>query len=227
MPQITAIILASGNGSRFGRPKQFALLGGLPVLIRTLQPFQQNKLITSIIIVTRKTDCRQVEELTVRHHMDKVIMVVPGGDSRQESSRLGVDSCPTNSDFVLIHDGARPLVSTALLQRLITALLTCPAVNTVIDTADTIIELDAGNFIKSIPERSRLRRCQTPQGFDYQLIKEAHEHAIRQGLRGITDDCGLVLAMGGKVFTVAGEESNIKITYEQDLQLAEKIINNG
>ncbi len=227
MPQITAIILASGNGSRFGRPKQFALLGGLPVLIQTLQPFQQNPLITSIVIVTRKIDCRRVKELAFRHQLDKVIRVTPGGASRQESSRLGVNSCPPDSDFVLIHDGARPLVSAALLQRLITALHTYPAVNTVIDTADTIIELDAGNFIKNIPDRNRLRRCQTPQGFDYQLIKEAHEHAIRQGLREITDDCGLVLAMGGRVFTVAGEETNIKITYEQDLQIAEKIINNN
>ncbi len=227
MPQITAIILASGNGSRFGSPKQFALLAGLPVLIQTLQPFQQNPLITSIVIVTRETDCRQVEELTASHHMDKVIRVTSGGASRQESSRLGVDSCPVDSDFVLIHDGARPLVSANLLQRLITALHTYPAVNTVINTADTIIELDADNFIKSIPDRSRLRRCQTPQGFAYRLIKEAHQYAIHQGLREITDDCGLVLAMGGKVFTVAGEETNIKITYEQDLQIAEGLINNG
>ncbi|HFQ81266.1 MAG TPA: 2-C-methyl-D-erythritol 4-phosphate cytidylyltransferase [Desulfobacterales bacterium] len=227
MPQITAVILASGNGSRFGRPKQFALLAGLPLLIRTLLPFQQNQLVTSIVIVTREADCHQVEDMLVSHHMDKVIRVIPGGASRQESSRLGVNGCPVNSDFVLIHDGARPLVSAALLQRLITALHTYPAVNTVINTADTIIELDTGNFIKSIPDRNRLRRCQTPQGFRYQLIKEAHEYAERHGLREITDDCGLVLAMGGRVFTIAGEETNIKITYEQDLQIAERLLDNG
>ncbi len=227
MPQITAVILASGNGSRFGRPKQFALLAGLPLLIQTIRPFQQNPLITSIVMVTREADCHKVENMIISHQMDKVIRVTPGGASRQESSWFGLKSCPANSDFVLIHDGARPLVSAALLQRLIMALHSYPAVNTVINTADTIIELDSNNFIKNIPDRSRLRRCQTPQGFHYRLIKEAHQYAIRQGLREITDDCGLVLAMGGKVFTIAGEETNIKITYEQDLQIAEKLISNS
>lgn len=225
MGSTIAIILASGTGTRFQQetPKQFTKLAGLPVLVHTLKPFQACREIDGIIVVTNRQYSDTVWDLGKRYGIGKMIKVVTGGDSRQESSRIGLDCCPQDTEFVLIHDGVRPFVSSAIIFRLLRALTRHEAVDTVIPSADTIVAVDSEGCIDHIPDRACLRRGQTPQAFRYDLIRAAHKYADEFGTANATDDCGLVLNMGHKVFTVSGEEENIKITYPLDLHMADKL----
>ena len=225
MWNIKAVILASGTGTRFNdnRPKQFVKLAGLPVLVHTLKVFQANGRISEIIVVTQAEHVEQVWEYVHQHGLNKTVKVVVGGDSRQESSRIGIECCGDDTDYVLVHDAVRPFVTNRILEDLIAAVQVHGAVDTVIPSADTIVEVDCAGFIKSIPNRSALRRGQTPQAFDYRLVRDAHHQAAGDGVENATDECSLVLRMGHKVFVVEGDEQNIKITYPLDLHIADKL----
>jgi len=221
----TSIVLASGSGLRFGdnHPKQFTKLAGLPVLVHTLKVFNTFPGIDRVIVVTNEEYVEHVWDLVNKYGLSKVHTVVSGGATRQESSRIGLACCDSDTDFVLIHDGVRPFVSHQVLHRLVEAVRVHGAVDTVIPSADTLVEVDEGNFIRNIPDRSRFRRGQTPQAFSYPLILQAHHLSRDAGIENSTDDCALVLRMGHPVFVVEGEEQNIKITYPLDLHLADKL----
>ena len=225
MNEFTAIILASGTGLRFGdnQPKQFTKLAGLPVLVHTLRSFDSFSGVEKIIVVTNDEFVEHVWDLVGNHGLKKVHKVVAGGATRQESSRIGLECCDPGTDYVLIHDGVRPFISHPVLQRLVEAVKEHHAVDTVIPSADTLVEVDENNFIRNIPDRSRFRRGQTPQAFAYPLILEAHRRALTDGIENSTDDCALVLRIGKRVYVVEGEERNIKITYPLDLHLADKL----
>ena len=223
--KIKAIILAAGSGERFseGTPKQFVKLAGLPVLVHTLKTFELCRKIDEIIIVTLGAYVETSWQIVKEYQISKVKKIVIGGDTRQESSKIGIDCCGVDTNYVLIHDAVRCFLSPSILDDIIDAVQKYGAVDTVIPTADTIVEVDATGFIKGIPDRSILRRGQTPQAFEYNLIREAHERAIKEGLSASTDDCALVLRKGEKVYTVPGDEKNIKITYPIDLHIADKL----
>ena len=225
MPDIKAIILASGAGSRFNdnTPKQFVKLAGLPILVHTLRVFQTCSRISQIVVVTREQYVEQVWEYVHHYALDKVQKVVAGGETRQESSRIGIECCGDDTDYIMTHDAVRPFLSQRVLEDMIDAVIKHKAVDTVIPTADTIVEVDRDSFVSFIPERSALRRGQTPQAFDYRLIRKAHEQALNDNLENSTDDCALVLRMGEKVFVTPGDEQNIKITYPLDLHIADKL----
>jgi len=222
---ISSIILASGTGLRFGdnQPKQFTKLAGLPVLVHTLKSFETFPGVDKVIVVTNEEYVDHVWDLVGKHGLKKIHKVVSGGATRQESSRIGLECCDPDTEYVLIHDGVRPFISHQVLQRLVDGVTNHGAVDTVIPSADTLVEIDENNFIRNIPDRSRFRRGQTPQAFSYPLISEAHRQARTDSVENSTDDCALVLRMGHKVFVVDGEEKNIKITYPLDLHLADKL----
>lgn len=222
---VSAIILSSGTGARFkdDTPKQFAKLAGLPVLVHTLKAFQLFAPVDRIVVVTCKEYVDTVWKLVASHLLDKVIKVVVGGATRQESSHIGLECCRDETEFVLVHDGVRPFISTQVLQRLVDAVPRHEAVDTVISSADTLVKVDAEGFITEIPDRSRFRRGQTPQAFRLDLVLRAHEQAQKDGVTNATDDCGLVLRLGHPVYCVAGDEHNIKITYPIDLHIADKL----
>lgn len=225
MEKISAVILASGTGERFGdrTPKQFIKLAGLPLLVHTLRAFQSFALVSRVVVVTNEVYVDDVWELVSLHRLDKVVKVVVGGATRQDSSRIGLDCCPPETDYVMIHDGVRPFLGQDVLQRLVAAVKEHKAVDTVIPSADTLVQIDEQGFISDIPDRSRFRRGQTPQAFDFNLIRRAHEAAEKRGTHNSTDDCRLVMELGHKVYTVLGHEQNIKITYPLDLHLADKL----
>ncbi len=222
---VTAVLLASGTGLRFGdnQPKQFTKLAGLPVLVHTLKSFDTFVGVDKVIVVTNEEYVDQVWEMVGKHGLKEVDKVVAGGASRQESSRIGLECCDPDTEYVLIHDGVRPFISQQVLQRLVDAVREHGAVDTVIPSADTLVVIDENNFIRNIPDRSHFRRGQTPQAFSYPLILEAHRRAGESGIENSTDDCSLVLRMGRPVYVVEGEEQNIKITYPLDLHLADKL----
>ncbi len=224
-PIIKAIILAAGKGDRFENetPKQFVKLAGLPLITHTLKIFNNYPDIKEIIIVTLKEYIEKTWELVSLYGLNKVTKIVLGGATRQESSKIGIDCCGADTDFLLIHDSVRPFLSNFALKKMIEAVKKYKAVDMVIPSADTIVEVDKRNFIVNIPDRAKHRRGQTPQAFEYSLIKKAHEKAIKDNLSNFTDDCSLVLRLGHKVYTVNGEEQNIKITYPLDFHIADKL----
>jgi 2-C-methyl-D-erythritol 4-phosphate cytidylyltransferase len=224
--KIKALILASGSGSRINReiPKQFLELSGSPLIIHTLKPFEKCRNIDELIIVTLSDYIDKTWEFVNRYRLTKVKKIIPGGKTRQESSRYGIDACGDDTKFVLIHDAVRPFITNNLLNRLLKALDQHDAVVPVIPSTDTIIGTDRKGFIINIPNRSKLWRVQTPQAFEYQLIKEAHIIALNGGINNSTDDSALLLRIGHPVFTLKGDEKNIKITLPIDFYIANKIL---
>lgn len=222
---INAIILAAGKGKRFSGdiPKQFVKLAGLPVIVHTLKVFQKNESIDKIIVVTNKENVEEVWEYARKYDLNKIYKVCVGGKTRQESSYVGLMSCPKGTKYVLIHDAVRPFVDDRIINDLVNTVKKYKAVDTAIPSADTIIRVNNDNFIEEIPNRNYLRRGQTPQAFEYNLILDAHKKAIEDDIKNATDDCSLVLRLNKPVYVVDGNEHNIKITYPIDIHIADKL----
>jgi len=220
-----AIVLAGGIGVRMeaSRPKQFLDLSEKPIIIHTLERFEKNIQISLVAVVCHMDYVEYLDELVKKNGLKKVYKIIPGGETRQESSFIGIKNCSPGTECVLIHDAVRPFIDDKIIEDTLTAAKETGAAGTVIDTADTIVVTE-GHFIKEIPDRKNLKRIQTPQGFCYKTITEAHEWALKKGIKDATDDCGLVLAMGRPVRAVSGSVFNIKITDQADLSLAEKFI---
>ena len=223
-----AIVLAGGSGSRMknGTPKQFLELAGEPVILHSLKRFEADDRITGIVVVCREDYIGKLNELLKEKGIKKVRKIVPGGMTRQESSFNGLKNCPPGTDIVLIHDSARPFVDDKIVKRTIDAARQTGASTAVTESRDTIIGIEGGTAV-NILSRKKLRRVQTPQGFRFRTIKEAHKYALKQNIRDATDDCALVMAMGRPVKPVKGSESNMKITTLTDLYLAEQLSRGG
>jgi len=218
---ITAVVLASGSGTRFGGevPKQFVKLAGKPIVEHTLEVFDSHRGIGAIVLVVHPDWADRCQEFAAR--MTKRTVVVLGGPTRMDSSYAGIMAVPGGTTHVLIHDAVRPFIRHETISEIIDALGQYDAVDTVIPTADTIVSV-FDNLIQEIPDRSPLRRGQTPQGFELELIRQAHNAARQDKVEGATDDCRLVLRLGKPVFCVPGSLDNIKITEEFDLFTAER-----
>ena len=222
-----AIILASGTGSRSGLDilKQFFTVKNKTLLEYSIEAFEKNKFIDEIIIVSHIEHIDRVKEIIKKRDYIKVKNIVAGGETRQESSFNGVFSVEDEEANVLIHDAVRPFVGQRIIDDCINALQFCKAVNVAVETSDTIIELDDENNLKSTLKRNALRRVQTPQGFDINLIKQAHKKAFDGKKKTFTDDCSLIEYYNlSKIKVIEGDMNNIKITYPQDLKLAEFLI---
>lgn len=222
-----AIILASGVGARLGLdiPKQFFEIRNKTVLEYSILAFQKHNNIDEIIVVSHPDYISRVKEIVQNGNYSKVSQIIAGGKTRQESSYNGVSAVEYANAKVLIHDAVRPFVTERIIDDCITALDEYKAVNVAVESSDTILEIDNDNCIKSIPQRKYLRRVQTPQGFDLQIIKKAHELALQKKDLFFTDDCGLVKEFDlAKIKVIEGEEFNIKITYPSDIKIAENII---
>ena len=219
-----AIILASGTGNRYGAeiPKQFVKIAGKTVFEHTIEVFQKSKYIDSIIVVITPEYRYFAEELLLKNKFDKVIKLLNGGEIRKDSSYIGVNSIEEEDANVLIHDCARPFVTQKIIKDCVTALKNYNAVNVAIPATDTIITVK-DNCIDDIPKRENLMQSQTPQCFRLSLIKKAHE--LSKNDNNFTDDCGLIVKYElSKIYTVKGDNQNIKITYASDIYLAEEII---
>lgn len=222
----TAIVLASGTGARFRSetPKQFLKLAGRMVLEHTLGAFEHHARIDAVVIVCAADNRLLVKEIVNRNDFRKVKQIVTGGATRQESSASGIAAVADGEDKVLVHDAVRPLLDHGTIDRCLDALDESDAVDTGIPSGDTIIRLDETDHIAEIPERVMLRLGQTPQGFRAGLLREAHRRAANDTNLKVTDDCGLILRYGlGSVKVVAGDVSNIKITYPSDIYLADRL----
>lgn len=217
------IILASGTGNRYGSdiPKQFVKIAGKTVFEHTITIFENSKEIDEIIVVITPEYRHFGEELIIKNNFKKISKLLNGGETRKESSYIGINSIEDEEANVIIHDCARPFLSQRIIKDCVKALDMYNAVDVAILSADTIIKVK-NNIIEKIPERKYLRRGQTPQCFKLSTIKKAHE--LSKNDSNFTDDCGLIVKYGlGNVYVVDGEGENIKITYPEDIYMADRL----
>ena len=225
-----AIILAGGKGTRMGivdQPKQFIDIYGKPIMIHTLEMFDIHEQIDAICIVGLKEWHEDIKIWVRKFEINKVKWIVEGGDTRQESVFNGLKEIENDisaEDVVVIHDAARPLISHRIITDNIEAAKKYGAVDTVIPSADTIIQSKDNETIASIPVRKELYLGQTPQSFKFSTIWEAHNSADEETLQNATDDCRLVLSYGKNVHLVEGDKLNFKITTMEDLLLLKSIV---
>lgn len=218
---VIAIVPAAGLGTRFGgkRSKQFAMLGGKPLVIRALETFQSMPEISEIIPVIREQEIAGCTSLFREFGITKAGQIAPGGRERQDSVYSGLQLIRDRSATVLIHDGARPLVEPKTIRSALRALKGCDGVVVGVTPKDTIKELH-GLTIKATLRRDNLFAVQTPQIFPYRVIAEAYERAMGESFYS-TDDSALVERYGGRVTAVTGSYLNIKVTTPEDLAIAE------
>ena len=222
-----AIILAAGSGERFSGPlpKQFLKIAGRSLLEICLERFQEHPGIDGIVLVCPAVHLSRAEKTVAAGSFAKVKDILPGGKTRQESSFIGVAAASAEVENILIHDAARALVAPAVVSRVLEALAGGMAVMAALPAGDTIVRVDAEAVLTAVLDRSKLKLAQTPQGFKLEIIRQAHELARAAGIRNASDDCSLVLRYKlAPVTTVPGDPGNIKITYPEDLAIAEAIL---
>ena len=217
-----AIIVFAGSGTRIHSdiPKQFIKVNDIELVVYTIRKFEENPHIDKIILVTSKDFVQLVESLVVKYEFKKIDKIVVGGKTRQESVRLGLEAAEfNNEDNVLIHDGDRPLVSNAIINNAILLLDEYDAVCPVLDKSEEIVEIS--NKGREALVGNKLVSIQTPQGFKFGLIKNAHQNGKNAVFN---DDIGLVEGQI-EVKYFDGEKENFKITEDIDLAYFKKILN--
>ena len=215
---VPAIIVAAGASIRMGVNKQFILLGSIPVIAHTLLKFENSPVISRIILVARDEDIFALQMLCEKYNISTLSDIVCGGKSRQESVLKGFSRIAENETAVLIHDGARPLVSENIISSVAEALKVYPAVTCAVKLKDTVKQVDKdGKIIKNLP-RDELVAVQTPQGVKVKEYLEAVKKCKDVSL--LTDDMSVMEAAGYECITVEGSYKNLKITTKEDIAAA-------
>jgi 2-C-methyl-D-erythritol 4-phosphate cytidylyltransferase len=221
-----AVVLGGGVGQRIGLPlpKQFVKVAGKPIIEHTLEVFESSADVDEIVVVMTAGHLAATEEIVQRGGFAKVSRVVQGGATRNESTLRALEALGDQECNVLFHDAVRPFVTHAIIGDCVAALREHAAVDVVIPSADTIVVADR-DVLTGIPERSTLRRGQTPQGFRISTIREAYKLAAEDPDFAATDDCGVVLRYLPEVpiALVHGSEQNMKVTEPVDLFIADKL----
>jgi 2-C-methyl-D-erythritol 4-phosphate cytidylyltransferase len=221
-----AIIPAAGRGSRIGlkTPKTFLDLGGVPLLARAIGLLAASRRIDLIQPVLPRTHLARFRSVILaRHRWAACRPAVAGGRERQDSVAAGLRALPDEVEFVVIHDGARPFATTALVERVLAAARRHGAAIAAVPVQDTVKRVSADLFLDGTLDRRELWLAQTPQAFSVALLREAHAQARDTGVAG-TDDAALVEALGHPVRVVPGSRLNFKITTREDLLLARMIV---
>ena len=222
-----AVVLAGGSGSRVGLniPKQLLKVAGRTILEHTVEAVHACEEVSEILVVMAEEFVPVAERLLLRPGLPKVVRVLPGGADRGASTRRALDALGDEECNVLFHDAVRPLLSRRVVTECVQALRSYEAIDVATSSADTIVRVDEQDRIADIPDRTRLRRGQTPQGFRLSVIRRAYELAEADGSFTATDDCGVVLHYLPEVpiFVVPGDEQNMKVTYPVDLFIVDKL----
>ena len=217
-----AIIVAGGSGTRLGgeKPKQFLLVNKKPILLYSVEKFDRHPLFDGIVLVVNEQFISEVKKYIQEFNIQKVIAVVPGGATRQQSVFEGlkkVKEFAGDNDVVLVHDSARPLVSEKIISDNIALAEQYDSVCTAVPCFNTIFQSNDGTSVSSVPNRKELFEGQTPQTFRFSLIYKAHLNALEKGVVDASDDVSLITLLGEKTHLVLGDPLNIKITTSKDL----------
>ncbi|MGI6007939.1 MAG: 2-C-methyl-D-erythritol 4-phosphate cytidylyltransferase [Ruminococcus sp.] len=220
----TAIVLAAGSGKRMGTrvQKQFLDIGGKPVLYYSLKCFQDSAIIDEVILVTGEKEIEYCQaNIVQKYNFTKIRKVVAGGEERYDSVYEGLKNCE-NCKYVFIHDGARPFVDEEMLQRALETVKTCGACVAAVPSKDTVKIVDEDEVIADTPDRSKVWIVQTPQVFDYALVRRAYDKMMKCAHSQVTDDAMAVELMEHwPVKVTKGSYYNFKITTPEDMLLAE------
>ena len=226
----TAIVLAAGQGKRMHSKiqKQFLEIGGKPILYYSMECFQKSPLIQDIILVTGEDMISYCQsEIVEKYGFTKVCKVTAGGKERYDSVYAGLLCCQ-DTDYVYIHDGARPFVTEEMIQRGYEAVKRTNACVMGMPSKDTVKLADPSGYIKETPDRKIVWNIQTPQIFSYDLIRGAYESIRKKDMSNVTDDAMVVeQETGTKILLVEGSYQNIKITTPEDLWIAEAFLQFG
>lgn len=231
---IYAAILAGGSGSRMGnveRPKQFMNIGGKPIIIHTIEKFIVHQEFDMIIVLAPAAWTAHTRDLVRKYIPEGLrsrIAVTAGGASRNETVMNAVAYIEQNGTLddetiIVTHDSVRPFVSHRIIDENIRAAMECGACDTVVPATDTIVESTDHEFISSIPDRSVMYQGQTPQSFKAKKLKELYLGLSEDEKKILTDACKIMVMKGEKVRLVMGDTANIKITYPEDLKMAEAL----
>lgn len=231
---IYAVLMAGGSGERISgkTPKQFLPWNGGTIFEYVIDMFSTHPGIDSLVIVVHRDWKTHAENLIKKRGFGKIGAIVDGGETRQDSSRNGLAAISSEDGWGLFHDMARPLLSPNRLDDCLNAFSEADAFTLAIPIHETILQVSEENGpkpkIEKIPDRRLFWKAQTPQGFRLRLIRNAHQKALADGLSHFTDDCGLIHHYQlSQILIIPGDESNIKITYPQDYELAKLLFAGG
>jgi len=217
---LSAIIVAAGSSTRAGFDKLFAPLGGRPVIEHSIDAFERAQCVDEVIVVGREAALDSFSSLITQFR--KVRAVVPGGDRRQDSVRAGLDAV-SNTDFIAVHDAARPLITAKEIERVFAAAVEHGAAALAAPVGETLKLADRNRFVIGSIDRENVFAMQTPQIFARDLIVEAYDRIARDSV-AITDEISAVQHAGGHTIIVRAEDHNPKITFPNDLAIAELIL---
>ncbi len=218
------LIVAAGHSERFeGGKKQFALLAGKPLLSYSLRAFNKAKFVDHILLVVAESDIERARKDIVEPlGISKSLSIVPGGESRQLSVAAGLKACPEDTEYVWVHDGARPLTEAAQIDSMFDNLNEYDGLILASSVIDTVKRIE-DDTIRETVSREALWLAQTPQLFHYSVLVEAHRSARDKNLSA-TDDAALVEALGKRVAILANSQDNQKVTTTKDMALVERLI---
>lgn len=222
--RLLAVIVAGGKGIRAGFRKQYAMLGGEPVLIRSCRAVAASDLVTAVSVSVPEEDIEDVREMLEEYKVDKILNVIAGGRERQDTVRIALNTYKGQFDYVLVHDAARPLIDVDTIDEVIEKAFEKHAAIVAVPSKDTVKIIERGAMlIQSTPIRETVYLAQTPQVFDYGLLQAAHAMASKNGWL-VTDDASAVEYTGENVAVIEGSYTNIKLTTKEDFMIAEAIL---
>lgn len=226
-PRTVAVVLAGGIGVRVGLgiPKQLIKIAGKAIVEHTLEALDASPLIDEVIIMMNAGSISELDHLLDNDRFPKLTRILPGGDTRNETTQRAIAAIDGDDTKVLFHDAVRPFIDERIIRECVTALDTYDAVDTAIPSADTIIRVNEDRLITGIPQRSELRRGQTPQAFRLGTIRRAYDVAAADPDFSATDDCGVVFTYlpDTPIFVVEGTAENMKVTEPIDVHIADKL----
>ncbi|HJX97772.1 MAG TPA: 2-C-methyl-D-erythritol 4-phosphate cytidylyltransferase [Chthoniobacterales bacterium] len=218
---LTAIIVAAGSSERMGFDKLFALVSGKPVIAHTIAAFENTKCVDEIILVGRADSLGELRKLV--GEPSKVKQIVEGGAERSDSVRAGLEHVDPKSDYVAVHDAARPMVTPEKIERVFEAAQKSGAATLAEPINDTLKRADADLAVKESVDRSGIYGMQTPQVFEKTLLEKAYDLVAKKKI-SVTDEVSAVELLGHKIVLVPNYDFNFKVTYPRDLPLAEFVL---
>jgi 2-C-methyl-D-erythritol 4-phosphate cytidylyltransferase len=221
---LSAIIVAAGGSRRMGFDKLFAPIAGKSVLAHSINAFERADSVTEIIVVARPDRHDEVKEILGRENFNKVRSIVAGGKHRQDSVGAGLEGLHESARYVAVHDAARPLITPQQIERVYDVSRTHGAAASAEPVTDTLKRADVDLGVTGSVDRHQLFAMQTPQIFETKLLRDAYRTVFDQHIV-VTDEVSAVEWLGRKIFLVPNEDLNFKITYPQDLPLAEFVLN--
>lgn len=219
---VAALLLAAGEGRRFGKRKQYILVRGKPLIFYSLKVLEESQFVDFFYVVANENEVEVCQEVVKKNGFLKCKAIISGGKERQDSVWNGLSALPKETKWVLIHDAARPLLSQTLIERCVKEAREGVGVITAVPEVDTVKEVKDGYVVRTL-ERSLLWRVQTPQLFPFSLLKKVHQQAREEGVY-FTDDAAIFEWAQMPVKVVMGDYKNLKLTYPDDLSLIEFLL---